>query len=748
MSLLNKIWGSVAYLFVVMSLWAQDNTSFSGTVVEQTANNEKESIVGANLHWANTNIGTVTDENGHFTLTFPPKPATLVVSFVGYQNDSIAYDQVGDGMEILLRNGVNLKEVVITVRDRGSYVSTLQPIKTEMITTAELRKAACCNLSESFETSASVEVSYSDAVSGAKEIRMLGLDGVYAQLTTENIPNLRGLGGTFGLTYIPGSWIESIQVGKGSGSVLNGYESITGQINVEYKKPFRCPQEKLHLNLYANHWGRMEGNINWTNKINHRWSTTTFGQVTNFNRSLDDNNDGFRDAPRVQTYTAKNRWHYQGEKFESQFGVQGLVEKRTGGQLTYNPDEPRTTANGYGIGIDTRRLEGFAKLGIFFPQEYRSLGNMVSATYHEQDMFFGLKNYSGNQKSLYYSSIYQTILWNSLDHELRIGISYQYDRYHEVYQDSLYQRLESVPGVFAEYTYKYKEKVTAVGGLRADLHNLYGFFVTPRLHLRYQSSPNTTWRMSAGRGLHVANIFAENTGIFASARQLQILEPLQPEVAWNYGISWYQKFHLRERDGSLSIDIYRTDFQNQVVVDMYSTNNLIQFYNLKGRSFANAFQVEWQYEVLKNWGIKLAYKFDDVRSTFGDRLLNIPFNTRHKALFNTNYMTPNERWRFDATLQYYGSKFLVNEQLDGTTISDNQILSPNYVQVLGQVTFALPKWEWYIGSENLNNFTQQNLIVAADNPFGNNFDATNLWGPIMGRMLYVGMRFTLKGKEE
>ena len=216
MSLLNKIWGSVAYLFVVMSLWAQDNTSFSGTVVEQTANNEKESIVGANLHWANTNIGTVTDENGHFTLTFPPKPATLVVSFVGYQNDSIAYDQVGDGMEILLRNGVNLKEVVITVRDRGSYVSTLQPIKTEMITTAELRKAACCNLSESFETSASVEVSYSDAVSGAKEIRMLGLDGVYAQLTTENIPNLRGLGGTFGLTYIPGSWIESIQVGKGT----------------------------------------------------------------------------------------------------------------------------------------------------------------------------------------------------------------------------------------------------------------------------------------------------------------------------------------------------------------------------------------------------------------------------------------------------------------------------------------------------------------------------------------------------
>jgi outer membrane receptor for ferrienterochelin and colicins len=733
-----------ACLFGTLSASAQNQ--IAGTVYELSEQQELLPVVGANVRWVNTNIGTITDLNGQFTLPRTNQTLPLVVSFVGYQNDTIPPEQVFEQLAITLKNNAQLNAVTVTAHQTGSFISSINPIKTEIISTGELRKAACCNLSESFETNATVEVSYSDAVSGAKEIRMLGLDGVYSQIMTESMPNLRGLANTFGLTYIPGSWIESIQITKGSGSVVNGYESITGQINVEYKKPQLCEKERLHINLYANHMGRMEANINAATMVgkSKKWSTILFGSGANFTQQPDQNHDGFADLPKLQNLTLKNRWHYQGSKFESQMGVQGLIEKRTGGQLSFDANLPRNTANGYGIGINTKRAEAFAKLGVFLPHEYQSIGNMVQVVYHAQDMFFGLKNYSGTQKSLYYSSIYQSAVGGNVGHPFKVGISYVFDKYHETYNDTLYQRTESVPGVFAEYTNKTRENLTLVAGVRADWHNLYGFFATPRLHLRYEPVEKTTIRAAVGSGFRTANVFAENVGIFASSRSLHITDALQPEKAWNYGINITQKFNLNKHEGSLSVDAYRTHFVNQVVIDMFSTNNNILVYNLNGKSFANSLQAELQYELFRRFDLKLAYKLDDARTTYQGQLLNLPFTSRHKALLNLGYQTPNEHWKFDFTTQWYGNKFLTNSLLADATPDGNRLLSPSYFVLLGQVSYVLPKWEFYIGGENLTNYRQQNLIVSAQNPFSNTFDATNVWGPTMGAVVYAGMRFTVK----
>lgn len=720
----------------------------SGTIYEPTTDgNSLQTVEGAYVRWAATTIGTVSDAKGEFKLARPDATTPLVVSLVGYATDTIPPSQVFEQMAISLRNNTQLQGVTITAHQTTSFVSSLETIKTEKISSDELRKAACCNLSESFETNATVEVSYSDAVSGAKEIRMLGLDGVYSAITTENIPNLRGLASTFGLSYIPGSWIDGIQVTKGIGSVTNGYESITGQINIEFKKPQDCERERLHLNLYGNQMGRLEANLNAASMVGKKWSTILLAGAARFADRPDANHDGFADIPQLSTLTVKNKWHYQGKHLEAQLGVQGLLEERTGGQLSFDRQQPRTTANGYGIGIDTRRAEAFGKLGILLPKSYQSVGNILSAIYHEQSMFFGLKTYHGTQQSVYYSSMYQSAVGGNEKQPFKVGISQQYDRYRETYNDTLFQRTENVSGAFAEYTNKTNDRLTVLAGLRADWHNLYGWFITPRLHLRYELSDKTSLRAAAGSGFKTANIFADNVALFASSRQLHINAPLLlPERAWNYGVNLYQKFTLDQREGSLSIDAYRTDFVQQVVVDVFSNPQQMLLYNLQGKSFANSLQAELQYELLRRWSVKAAYKIDDARTTYNGRLLNIPFVSRHKALLNTGYHTPNDRWRIDLTMQWYGRKYLTNSLLpDATTTNDNRLLSPAYTVLLGQVTYALPPhWEWYIGGENLTNFRQHNLIVAADNPFGNNFDATNVWGPVMGAVIYAGMRLTIQ----
>jgi len=367
---------------------------------------DNETIVGANVYWANTNTGAATDINGEFRLQKVPGNNQLVASYVGYLNDTLTITENDDFVLFALVSGVSLKQVQVTGRQEGTFISGLKTIKTEMVTDKELRKAACCNLSESFQTNTSVDIGEADAVSGAKEVRMLGLDGAYVQMLTENIPTLRGLAITYGLNYIPGSWMDAIAITKGSGSVVNGYEPITGQINVEYKKPENT--DRINLNLYANHMGRLEANLNAAHRHNNQWSTMALLHASGMNKAIDHNDDGFLDMPRFTMLNGIQRWKYQGQHVESMFGVKALYENRTGGQLTFNSDLPRTTANGYGIGVNTRRVEAFAKTGILLPNPNSSIGTIVSGIYHRQEAFFGLHEYNGEQKNLYINLLYQT----------------------------------------------------------------------------------------------------------------------------------------------------------------------------------------------------------------------------------------------------------------------------------------------------------------------------------------------------
>ncbi|MDB5241900.1 MAG: TonB-dependent receptor, partial [Spirosoma sp.] len=303
--------------------------------VAETVSGRQVPLVGATVLWAGTSVGTVTDSVGRFQLATHLDAARLVVSYVGYASDTLVIANPAAEVTVLLRtdsptSSRNLQEV--TVSGAPGQIDRLNPIQTELITQRTLAKAACCNLSEGFETNASVSVSYADAVTGARQIQFLGLGGQYVQTNIENIPTVRGLATTFGLNYIPGTWITSIDVGKGAGSVVNGYESMSGQMNIELQKP--DSPDKLFLNGYANSFGRIEGNVNWSKPMSKKWSVGVLGHASTLQTEIDQNHDGFRDLPLYTQLNAINRYKYSSERFMAQFGVKALYEDRDGGQLS------------------------------------------------------------------------------------------------------------------------------------------------------------------------------------------------------------------------------------------------------------------------------------------------------------------------------------------------------------------------------------------------------------------------------
>ena len=733
----------ILFLFIfIQQLHAQHTM---GKVFSTNDKGNNEPLTGATVNWKGTTIAASTDSSGLFQIANPDTiPAQLIVSFFGYSSDTIRVEQK-DNMDLIifLKNSVTLKTVDIVAKQSSTLNSTFNPINTEIVSGKELLKAACCNLSESFSTNASVDVAFTDAVSGAKKIQMLGLDGVYTQILSENIPIMRGLSSAYGINYIPGTWIENILVTKGTGSVVNGYESISGQINIEFLKP-QNSKKRFFINVYGNDKGRMEANIHLAKKINTKWSTLLFTHASDESFKNDMNKDGFLDMPLVKQYNIFNRWDFHNQKnMEAQLGIKAVYETRQGGQTNFNYKTDNGTTRAYGIGINTKQAEYFTKTGFMFPSHpYKSVGIQTSGKWQANDMYFGLRKYTGEQKSFYANIIFANIL-NTTNHKYKLGASYVWDDYTEKYNDSSFWRRESVPGLFAEYTYSHPDNFSVVIGLRADNHNIYGMHYTPRLHLRYNVTKSTTLRLSGGTGFRTANVFMENQSVFASSRKVVIKEKFEPETAVNYGGSVNQKFKLFGNEAFVNVDFFRTDFKNQVIADVDENVNKVVFYNLNGQSYSNSLQVDFGCEPIEEFALKLAYKWYDVKTTYNFELLDKPYIPKHRILLNMAYSTYKEIWKFDFTTNWFGES-----RIPSTVQSPVKYQLPthskNYFLLNAQVTKKFRKFETYLGCENILNYTQTNPIIASDNPFGTNFDASMIYAPVDGRTIYVGLRMEIK----
>ena len=727
------------FLLLIVKLQTIAQIQIRGKVVERI-NNKSENLTGVSVYVAGSTEGTVTDSSGAFLLNLNRSfPFQLIVSYVGYSRDSVlVHKENAEQLNIELKKSIQLKEAIIEGRIESTKISTLTPINTTTITSGELLKAACCNLSESFETNPVVDVNYTDAVTGAKQIQMLGLDGIYTQIQSENVPLIRGLSAAYGLSFTPGPWIESIQINKGVGSVLNGYESISGQLNIELKKPQTA--EPLFVNGYANHEGREELNL----QLAHRFKKNTSGELllhgSTQSKKVDHNADGFLDQPLYQQINAYNRWHFGiPNKLEAQVGLRALYEDRQGGQTKFNYTADFGKQNFYGVGIKNKLIELFTKTGtINAAKPYKSFALITSARYHTQESYFGTKTYDARQQSFYVNTIYQNIIGDTR-HNIRTGVSFNYNDYFEKMNGFPERQTEIVPGAYAEYTYNDLEQFSMVAGLREDYHNDYGFYFTPRLHLKYNFSQLTSLRLSSGKGWRTARIYAENTAVFASSRKIVVEEKLNPEIAWNSGINFTHKFRFLNRDAVFNVDYYYTYFVNQVVIDMEEVHE-IRFYNLKGKSYAHYIQGEITIEPLKNLTVLLAYKHNEVKTNYSGTEKQRPFTPKDKGLLNVDYKTSNKKWGITATAKFFGYSRIPSGGIihHGYAIP---VRSEVFTLYNAQVSYFLKRIDLYAGAENISNFTQHNAIIAADDPFSSSFDASLIWGPLMGRLIYVGFRW-------
>lgn len=670
------------------------------------------------------------------------------------------------------KDKVELKEVVVSQRRVGTIKSRTTLLDVQKINGAELCRAACCNLGESFETNASVDVTYSDAATGARQIKLLGLAGKYVQMQTENIPNLRGLASTFGLGYIPGTWMNAISISKGTSSVKTGFEAMTGQIDVEYKKP--QSSDVFSTNLYGSTDTKYEINVDGSWRISPKWSTMLFAHYEDMVLSHDGNGDGFMDMPMVRQINVLNRWAYTSDDFVSQFGLKVINESRHSGQIQ---DSASLGYTPYHINIATTRVELFAKNGWIYNHETGgSVALIANGVYHDQNSQYGpFTSYQARQVSGYANLIWEDRFEEA--HHVSAGLSMQYDGYREALRGMQWSSDEYTPGLYAQYTYTLDERFSILAGVRGDLR-LYEigqqrvdpiFFVTPRVHIKYAPLQELQLRMTAGRGFRTPQIWSENSSILASNREMVILGDyshidqkdrwtpelnqramgqIKPEESWNFGLSASAFIPIKDKTLNINLEAYLTLFQNQVVSDMDADPHKLLIYNLNGSSFAANYQIELSYPFFTGFTATAAFRYSDVRTTYNGVLRIKPLQNPYKGLITLSYQTPLKTWQFDLTTQFNGGGRMPDAPIlaDGTPAWQTNL--PFWVNMHAQVTRYFRHWSIYIGGENLLNYKQSSPIISADNPYCHSFDGSMVWGPVSGVMGYIGVRYNLPYPEK
>jgi len=716
------------------------------------------------------------NEKGEFTLPdLQDGIYTITASYVGFASDTICLEikdgttttLAGNGnvtpnnIEFTLKSNTELDALVVTGKQAGNYLSKSANIKTEVISSAGLCKMACCSLAESFENSASVTVGFSDAVSGARQIRLLGLSGTYTQMLDETRPVMKGLASPFGLDYIPGQWLESIQIGKGPSSVINGLDAITGQINLEHRKP--TAENPLFVNLFVNSNARGEANIASSLQLNDKWYTVIMAHASKDTKKHDMNNDGFRDDPLKTQLNFDNRWLYQSPSGGAQirFGIKGILDTRIGGQMDFKKgmndlsSRSRFTSGVWGSQTENSTLGGYLKVGIPLANEGETnIAIIADYSYYDMKSSFGNKYFNGYQNMGWFNLISQNRI--APGHKLSAGLNAELNDIHQDYKvhisreesysatemGSAYElcgRNDNIAGGFAEYTYDSpNEKLSIIAGIRADYHSQYKqWWFAPRVTFKYSITDKLILRANGGRGIKSANVVTDNLGILSSGRQINLEEEARMEDAWTFGGNLTQYFKLGYGEESyFSIDYFHTNFSNQLIVDWDKSQEFVSLYNCHGKSFTNTWQADLSLEPVERLTAALTFRYTSAKVDMdGQGLVDRPLMSKYKGVLNLQYATNLQKWIFDFTAQMNGP------------VSKPQFIgggeSNRYGMLYFQVTKKFRGLDLYAGVENITDYTQKEPIIDAANPYSWDFNAAMVWAPLMGRMYYFGLRLTL-----
>ncbi|MDP4271626.1 MAG: TonB-dependent receptor [Bacteroidota bacterium] len=742
-------------LLPALSIFARP---ISGYVYKWDSEGNKQPLQNANLHFLGNNKNRViTDAAGFFSIRHDkPEQTQLIVNSIGFVPDTvlIAQSDTLTRVEFVLKEGISLSEVEVKASKSDATIAKLAVQKTEIINSDGLMKMACCNLAQSFENSATVTVGYADAVSGARQIQLLGLSGIYGQMLAENIPTLRGLSAPYGWNHIPGSWLESVQISKGTSSVVNGYEAITGQINLEFKKPNTV--EDFYADAYTSSVHMYETNLTASRQLSKKLWTNLLIHGSLDTHVHDRNKDHFMDMPKSKQFTAFNRWLYvdQAKKLESRTGISFLYEDVDGGR---SPQCHRADVY-YVTDVANKNFNVYNKTGVFVGKPGQSIAWINSLTYHDLRGYFGAeptyKLYYGQQLSFYSNLIFSSWIGNK-NNQYTMGLNLSYDDYQTYFKDKLAEnnvpltwlnRKELVPGAYFQYTWTPAKNFTLIAGMREDYNNCAGWLFTPRANIRYALGKNFVFRASAGKGYRTPNAIPDNIGLMASTRKFDIngIKSLSIEKAWNYGGNVAVYIPVNENKKiTFSLDYFHTIFNSQAIADIERNRNDVYFYNSQGKSFANVWQADLSFSPFERFDVAAAFRYNQTIVTLTDGnqsyRLEKPLSPKYRGFLNLAYATKFRKWVFDCTTQLNGPARLASM----TGYSDAAHYSEVYPVIFAQVTKNTKRLDIYAGIENLTNYKQSNPIVNWENPFVKGFDASLVWGPLVGRIIYGGVRLRL-----
>ena len=729
-------------------IFSQDN-SIKGTIL----GDDSEALIGSSVYWINTQIGTTTDENGFFSISKDGiKDKRLITTYIGYKSDTI---QVNN-QRLLIINMISnnsLKEIELSENRQDIYIDPLKAIKTETISRKELEKAACCDLAGCFETQASVETKTTNVLTNTKELSILGLSGVYNQILVDGLPNVVALGFVHGVSSIPGTLIDNIHISQGLASTQQGFESITGQISIDLKKPSLT--EKLFTNIYYNSFSDKQANVDYSFKLGN-WNSIIGLHSTQPANKIDRNNDNFLDLPLTTKYSLYNKWIYGLENntnLYSSTSIRFLSENKVGGQLDFDKNIHLGGNEFYGQVVDYNQLEINTK-NSYQLNEKNVILAQAFFTLQDQEAIYGTTQYLVNQ-SQFYLSLDNHFTWN--EHTLKSGISLRkLDIKEEVtLQDNLlngltynrtyggeYNKNELIPGMYLENNFNWRSNaVQLITGLRVDHHNEFGILITPRSLFKYNFTENTTARICFGSGWRTVNLFSEYIQILSSNREIQIEENLNPEKAINFGANFLHSISRENLDIQIIIDLYKTSFSNQICPEYFVNSNYIYVNNFEGKSISNSFQTDLTFEIYKKYKLKLAYNYLDVFRMEHGHKHQFPFYSKHHALTTFSYQPADKDWHFDTRLHWFGKKKILNttDYVDPHEAHTNPKSEP-FTTISGQITKEFNDFEIYFGCENILNFRQENPLINPENPFSFDFDIANTWGPTKGREFYIGFR--------
>lgn len=688
-------------------------------------------LIGAILFWEGTDNGSITNEKGYFKITTDSSSRVLVVSYVGYQTQKLLITQEKQIIiSLAAKNEVDIIE--IKINKPTTRIDFYKTINLEEISEKGLAKAACCNLSESFETNPTVDASFSDAVTGTKQIQLLGLAGPYALMTTGNIPTIKGNSAVTGLDFIPGQWLSSIQLIKGTGSVVNGNQSIAGQINAEYKD-FEN-NEKLFVNLFRNSATRTELNVIKGLPITKSIHSALFLQADNTYSAIDNNKDGFMDNHLGPKIVAMNTWAYKSDSSNWQLkaGLKVDYSDKEAGQL---PE----VKNRYLFKNNQKKVEVWAKIGFVSEKKGRSTGLQVLGYSDDKDLVFGNSTLTANENHVFANWIYSDIIYSSF-HTIKTGLNYAYKDMFNSFSTLHYGWENHLIGAFFEYVYKPSKNFSLISGVRYDYNSNWKNVTTPRLHGRWEITTKDVLRFSGGLGTKEPNPFMENIGVFASSRNLILDSSFVQEQAWNYGINYTRKFTIKNTPVSFSTDFYRTDFIHKQLVNFDISSKEIWFYNIQNGSYSNSFMAQLITQPYKNMELNIAYRNYNLQTKFNtNSFQQNPLTPVNRIFVNTN-IEILKNWDWDFTVSWNGESRIPNTAQNEVEWQLKSSSDP-FLVANSQIKFE-PRntWSFYLGSENLFNYQQPNPILDAKNPFQENFDASLIWGPIFGRRVYGGFK--------